>query len=173
MVLKQLSAPSLVTRWSLLSCALAVLDRGAGGRAGYIQRLVRYLFLGGLAALVNLLVFALIFSLLHFPPAVSIQARNILAWLGAAACSIMANFLLNDHFTFRDLPGARRPWLVRCLRFHATCLVGALLTLVLEFVLFALLGVPALAAEMIAIVLVLGYNFTCHHYFTYRATRTS
>lgn len=140
-----------------------------GGKAGYAQRLVHYLFFGGLAALVNLVVFGLIFSLLHFPSAVSVQARNVLASLGAAECSIMANFLLNDRFTFRSLPGARRPWLQRCLRFHATCIVGALLTFLLEFALFALAHVPALVAQMIAIVIVLGYNFTCHHYFTYRA----
>lgn len=158
-----------VTRWSRVNRVLDEVDRRTGGRAGYVQRLFRYLFLGGLASLVNLLVFATIFSLLRFPPAVSAQARNVLASLGAAECSIMANFLLNDRFTFRGLPGASRPWRQRCLRFHATCIVGSLLTFLLEFALFALARVPALYAEMVAIVIVLGYNFTCHHFFTYRA----
>jgi len=158
-----------LTRWSLINRALDAVDRRAGGKAGYVQRLFHYLFFGGLAALVNLMVFGVIFSLLRFPSAVSVQMRNVLASVGAAECSIMANFVLNDRFTFRHLPGARRPWLQRCLRFHATCIVGALLTFVLEFALFSLLHMPALYAEMIAIVIVLGYNFTCHHYFTYRS----
>jgi putative flippase GtrA len=157
-----------LTRWPLINRALDVVDRRAGGKAGYVQRLFHYLFFGGLAALINLLVFGVIFSLLRFPSGVSTQMRNVLASVGAAECSIMVNFLLNDRFTFRHLPGARRPWLQRCLRFHATCIVGALLTFVLEFALFSLAHMPALYAEMIAIVIVLGYNFTCHHYFTYR-----
>lgn len=159
-----------LTRWPLVNRALDLVDRKVGGKAGYVQRLVSYLFFGGLAALVNLIVFDLIFSILHLPSGISTPARNVLASLGAAECSIMANFLLNDHFTFRYLPGAQRPWAQRCLRFHATCVVGSLLTFVLEFAFFSLAHVPALFAEMIAILLVLIYNFTFHHIFTYRST---
>jgi putative flippase GtrA len=162
-----------LTRWPLVNHALDMVDRRLGGKAGYVQRLVSYLFLGGLAALVNLIVFDLIFSFLHLPFDLSTQARNMLASICAAECSVMTNFLLNDHFTFRYLPGARRPWPQRCLRFHATCLVGSLLTFVLEFSFFSLAHVPALFAEMIAIVLVLIYNFTFHHIFTYRSARHS
>lgn len=160
-----------LTRWPLVNYALDLVDRRTGGKAGYVQRLFSYLFFGGLAALVNLIVFDLIFSILHVPSSISTPARNVLASLGAAECSIMANFLLNDRFTFRYLPGAQRPWVQRCLRFHATCVVGSLLTFLLEFAFFSLAHVPALFAEMMAIGIVLIYNFTFHHIFTYRTAR--
>lgn len=157
--------------WSLVNRVLDVIDRRTRGKAGSLQRLVSYLFFGGLAAGVNLLVFDLVFSFIPFPFGISLQMRNVVASLLAAECSIMANFLLNDRFTFRHLPGATRPWWQRCLRFHATCIIGSLLTFVLEFALFSLAHLPALFAEMIAILIVLIYNFSFHHFFTYRSLK--
>ena len=154
--------------WQLANRVLDFVDGKTRGKAGHIQRILSYLLFGGLAAVVNLVVFGLVLYRFHFPVSVSTQVRNIVAFTIAAECSIMANFLPNDRFTFVSLPGAKRPWLQRCLRFHATCIVGTLLTFLLEFAFFSLVHAPQLLAEAMAIVIVLIYNFTFHHLFTYR-----
>jgi putative flippase GtrA len=94
-------------------------------------------------------IFGLALYCLHFQSSINSQVRYIIAYNIAAECSIMANFLHNDRFTFNTLPGAERPWLQRCLRFHATCIVGTLLTFVLGFALFSLAHIPELIAEAI------------------------
>jgi putative flippase GtrA len=167
-------APTTLTRtyhpypWQLANQVLDFVDRKTSGKAGQIQRILSYLLFGGLAAVVNLVVFGLVLYRFHFPLSGSTQVHNIFAFTIAAECSIMANFLPNDRFTFSSLPGAKRPWLQRCLRFHATCIVGTLLTFLLEFAFFSFVHAPQLLAEAMAIVIVLIYNFTFHHLFTYR-----
>ena len=159
--------------WQLANRVLDFVDGKTSGKAGQIQRILSYLLFGGLAAVVNLVIFGLVLYLFHFPISVSPQVHNIFAFTIAAECSIMANFLPNDRFTFISLPGAKRPLLQRCLRFHATCIVGTLLTFLLEFAFFSLLHTPGLLAEALAIVIVLIYNFTFHHLFTYRRIKQS
>ena len=159
--------------WQLANRVLDVVDGTTRGKAGHIQRLLSYLVFGGLAAVVNLVVFGLVLYRFPFPMSGSTQVHNIIAFTIAAECSIMANFLPNDRFTFMSLPGAKRPWLQRCLRFHATCIVGTLLTFLLEFAFFSLVHTPELPAEALAIVIVLIYNFTFHHLFTYRRIKQS
>jgi len=159
--------------WQLANQVLDFVDGKTSGKAGQIQRILSYLLFGGLAAVVNLVIFGLVLYRFHFPISVSTQVHNIFAFTIAAECSIMANFLPNDRFTFISLPGAKRPWLQRCLRFHATCIVGTLLTFLLEFAFFSLAHTPELLAEALAIVIVLIYNFTFHHLFTYRRIKQS
>jgi putative flippase GtrA len=159
--------------WQLANRVLNLINEKTSGKAGQIQRILSYLLFGGLAAGVNLVIFGLALYRFHFPIGVSTQVHNIFAFIIAAECSIMANFLPNDRFTFISLPGAKRPWLQRCLRFHATCIVGTLLTFLLEFTLFSLVHTPELLAEAMAIVIVLIYNFTFHHLFTYRRIKQS
>jgi len=159
--------------WQLANQVLDFVDGKTSGRAGQIQRVLSYLLFGGLAAVVNLVIFGLVLYRFHFPISVSTQVHNIFAFAIAAECSIMASFLPNDRFTFISLPGAKRPWLQRCLRFHATCIVGILLTFLLEFALFSFVHVPGLFAEAMAIMIVLIYNFTFHHLFTYRRIKQS
>ena len=45
--------------WQPANRLLAFIDTKTGGKAGQIQRIVSYLFFGGLASVVNLLIFAL------------------------------------------------------------------------------------------------------------------
>ena len=158
--------------WQLANQVLDFVDGKTSGKAGQIQRILSYLFFGGLAAMVNLVIFGLVLYRFHFP-SVSTQVHNIFAFTIAAECSIIASFLPNDRFTFISLPGAKRPWLQRCLRFHATCIVGTLLTFLLEFAFFSLVHTPELLAEALAIAIVLIYNFTFHHLFTYRRIKPS
>lgn len=131
-----------------------------------LQRLSTYLIFGGLAAVVNLATQALLLYGIHLP--VSESAHNLLALLVANEVSILANFIPNDRFTFRRLAGARRVWWARCLRFHLTALTGAVLAVVLQIVLHETLHVQPIVANAVAIAIVLCFNFTMHHLFTYR-----
>lgn len=152
--------------WGFLNNLLDIVEAKLPGRAGQVQRVVSYLFFGGTAALVNLLAFAIMLRLLSGDNVL----QNTFAYIVAAELSIIANFVPNDRFTFNTLPGAQRPWLQRCLRFHATCIVGTVLTYLIETLLKFQAHIPALVAEAIAIIIVLIYNFTFHHIFTYRHT---
>jgi putative flippase GtrA len=156
--------------WPLANRVLDFVDQLTNGRAGLVQRVGSYLLFGGLAALVNLGVF----YIMYYHVLAGLVARNdalgnTLSYIVAAELSILANFIPNDRFTFNKLPGAQRPWLQRCARFHMTCIVGSLLTYLIELVLSTfVLHKEAVIAEAIATLLVLIYNFTFHHVFTYR-----
>src|SRR5260370_29075944 len=110
--------------WSILNSMLDIVDNKTHGRAGQLQRIVSYLFFGGLAAVVNLIAFAIMLRLM--PGDNPIQ--NTIAYAVAAELSILANFIPNDRFTFNTLPGAQRPCLQLCIRFHSTCFVATLIT---------------------------------------------
>ncbi len=151
------------TRWPLVNQALAITDGVTRGLAGLLQRLASYLVIGGTAAVVNLAILALFF---HFHSA-SIIWYWLLANVVAYEVSIMTNFIPNDYFTFRHLAGHQRSWLARCVRFHITSLSGVAVTFVISAIFFHLLGLPALVAQAIALILATAYNFTVHHLFTY------
>lgn len=154
--------------WGFLNRILDLVDTITHGRAGLLQRLMSYLFFGGVAALTNLLVLYLMYyhvlASFHNYPFV----QNTLSYIVAAEISILVNFIPNDHFTFRSLPGARRPWIQRCLRFHLTAIVGSVLTYLIEISLSSFLHIETVRAEAIATIIVLIYNFSFHHIFTYR-----
>lgn len=141
---------------------LAYIDEITGGKADWLQRLVTYLAVGGFGALVNLLVYGLLADGAHAP--------FLVAELFASEISILTNFSLNDRITFRRLPGHKRSWSVRCLRFHMTAVGGALVTICVSFTLLHF-GLPKLVAQACAIVIALAFNFTFHHLFTYRHAR--
>lgn len=153
-----------LTRWELVNRILAITEEKTGGKAGVLQRLFTYLMVGGFAALVNLAVFGVMLGL---PLPLNDQVHNIVAYCVAAEISILANFIPNDRITFSHLPGHSRSWYVRCLRFHMTCIAGTILTFIIEYVLHYQFHVLALLAEAIAIIIVLFFNFTVHHVFTY------
>jgi putative flippase GtrA len=159
------------TRWPLVNKVLATVDEKSNGRAGVIQRFATFLVVGGIAALVNLAVFQLSLILLSaLAPSMIAWLQNLLAFAAAAEISILANFVLNDPITFSHLPGHNRPWLVRCLRFHVTTILGVTVTFAVENVMHFIVGVPALYAEATGIIIALFFNFTVHHLFTYRHT---
>ena len=152
------------TRWTVVNQALALLEQLTGGRAGTVQRLFTYVLIGGTAALVNLGVFA-IFE--HFGSLKTLSLYSALAYIIAYESSILANFIPNDYFTFRFLSGHQRSWLARCTRFHITSLSGVLVTFIISWVLFHIVGLRLLPSQAIALILAVFYNFTVHHLFTY------
>jgi putative flippase GtrA len=160
------------TRWLVVNRSLDFVDAVTHGRADWAQRLVSYLFVGGFAALVNLAVFSTIYYwVFPIPPNTTDEFVRGLHWFVAFAIateiSILANFIPNDYLTFRHLPGHKRSWLARCVRFHMTCVAGTLLTLGISFALH-LVHVQAWVAQAVALILVTAFNFTAHHVFTYR-----
>jgi putative flippase GtrA len=163
----QRSMPSYrPTRWILVNRVLDVVDDVTHGKAGLCQRFFSFAFIGGFAALVNLAVFATVMYGIKLP--IDERLQNVLASVLAAEISIMANFIPNDYFTFRGLDGHNRSWSARCLRFHITSVGGSILTFLIEFG-FRFIGhVPAIAGQAVALILVLFYNFSFHHLFTYR-----
>ena len=152
-------------RWAFANDLLDIVDRVTGGRAGVFQRFCTYVVIGGFAAVVNLVVF---FLVLHISLPLDNLMRNIVASVCACEISIMANFVPNDHFTFKYLDGHSRTWAARCTRFHVTSLGGSLLTFLIQFGFSSIGHILAILSQAIALVIVLLYNFTFHHLFTYR-----
>lgn len=159
------------TRWPFANHLLNSADAITHGRAGQVQRLTSFLFIGGLASLVNLGVLYVVYS--HLFLSLNDDIHHAIAFLCASEVSIIVNFSLNDYFTFRHLAGHARSWGVRCARFHLTSFSGILLTLLINFSLTYGLRIPFVLAQAIAILIVLSYNFTAHHVFTYRHIKTT
>jgi putative flippase GtrA len=146
--------------------ALDVVDNVTNGRADWVQRFFSYSFIGGLAALINLLTLELVLN--HVPIPVSHDVHYAIAFVVATEVSLMANFIPNDRITFSHLPGHSRSWLARCLRFHMTGVGGIIVTALVSGSLHLLAQVPALASQAVALIVALAFNFTFHHLFTYR-----
>jgi putative flippase GtrA len=158
------------TRWDIVNRALELVDERFPGKAGWLQRLVSYLMVGGFAACVNLIVFGILENNVSIP--VADVLHNLIAFVVATEISIFANFIPNDRITFSHLPGHSRSWWQRCLRFHVTAIGGTIVTYVVQLSLYYGAHVPHLIAEAIAIIIALAFNFTFHHVFTYRHLHT-
>jgi putative flippase GtrA len=157
------------TAWAFVNRVLDIVDTITGGRAAWFQRFFMYAFIGGFAALVNMAVFYLVFYVITLP--VNELIHNVIASALAAEISIMANFVPNDFFTFRHLSGHQRSGIARCMRFQITCIGGIVLTFVIQLAISHLLHMQPIFAQAIALILVLFYNFSFHHIFTYRQVK--
>jgi putative flippase GtrA len=162
------------TRLKFVNTILDLADDVTGGRAGWLQRLFTYLCIGGFAAVVNIVIFSLVLYRVPLPfHWMTNDIHNVVANIVAAEISIMANFIPNDYFTFRHLPGHSRSWAQRCSRFHMTAISGSVLTILLEFTFVSFLHVFAILAQALALILALVYNFSAHHIFTYRHVKSA
>jgi serine/threonine protein kinase/putative flippase GtrA len=166
-----MSAPAAAVSYTPTGIALADnilarVEQITHGKAGWLQRAFTYVFIGGIAAVINLVVLDLMYNVVKLP--IVDNVRWLIAFLIAAEVSTMSNFVLNDRFTFSHLPGHARSWWARCLRFHSTSAAGTIATLVMSFGFKTWLGMSALIAEAVAILLALILNFTMHHVWTYR-----
>jgi putative flippase GtrA len=154
---------------ALADTILEQAERITHGKAGWLQRSFTYVFIGGIAAIINLIVLYLAYNVAKLP--VASNLHWLLAFLFAAGVSTMASFVLNDRITFSRLPGHARSWVARCLRYFSTSAAGTSATLVMSFAFKTWLGMSALIAEAVAILLALVLNFTMHHVWTYRHIR--
>ncbi len=158
------------TPWPIVNRVLDSVDALTGGRALWVQRFFTFAFFGGVCALVNLLVFFIVYHRVALP--VSDMVHNGIANVLAGEISLVANFVLNDYFTFRHHPGRRGSWLARCARFHVTSLGGTFLTFLIQFALAYGVHIPSFFAQAVALIIVMFYNFSFHHLFTYRHVKT-
>jgi len=159
------------TRWNTVNHVLDIVDEVTGGKADWIVRIVSYVFFGGTAAVVNLAVFQAMLYII--PASIGDFWHTLFANMVACEVSLIANFIPNDFFTFRHMPGRQRSWLARCGRFHLTSLVGSLLTILIQQFFSHVVHIYPTLAEAIALILVLFYNFSFHHLFTYRHKSTA
>jgi putative flippase GtrA len=164
---EQVSPPSYhASRWAWVNRLLDYVDSVTGRRAGLLQRLFSFLFVGGIGAIVNILCFTFAYgSLLRFTVAL---VAYFGAFLLATEVSILTNFVLNDRITFRHLHTSDLSWQIRCLRFHVTSIGGTVLTMGISFSLLHFLHVSALLSQAIALIIAAIFNFVGHHIFTYR-----
>ncbi|TMC22525.1 MAG: GtrA family protein [Chloroflexi bacterium] len=155
--------------WAFLNRIFDIVDSMTNGRAGLLQRFAMFVLIGGCAALVNLIVFFLVYHVVGLP--VDDRVHNVIASILSAELSILANFIPNDYFTFRHLNGHNRSWSARCLRFHITAIGGSVLTFMIQFGFTYVGHVVSIVGQAIALIIVLFYNFSFHHIFTYRHTK--
>jgi putative flippase GtrA len=153
------------TSWLIINRLLDIVDELTAGRAGWVQRFFSFAFIGGFAACVNLAVFYIVDHFINLP--VNAVAHNAIAFLVANEISLLTNFISNDYFTFRHM-ARNRSWSMRCARFHVTACSGITLTYILQFCFNFFFHFSSVFALATAIWIVLFYNFTFHHVFTYR-----
>jgi putative flippase GtrA len=146
---------------------LDLADQLTGGRAEWIQRAFSYLFVGGIAAIINLITLQLTLNALESAP-FSHRVHYVIAFAVATEVSILANFIPNDRITFSHLSGHSRTWIQRCARFHLTCVGGVIVTFAVSSLLHLVFKVPALPSQAVALIIATAFNFTFHHLFTYR-----
>ena len=152
-------------RWALMNRLLNITYSLPGRPIGWFQRLLSFLFVGGLSAVVNLVCFSIAYYALI--RSINNLMAYFLAFITAAEVSIVSNFVLNDSITFRYLQGRSRSWQARILRFHITLVGGTTLTLGISFSLLHLPHIPALFAQAMALIAATAFNFIFHHIFTY------
>ncbi len=163
------SAPHTITTkhgWAFAGKALNLINTLTRGQAGWFHRLLSFLLVGGMGALVNLVCFSGTYYLLSQSGNTSLAFFT--AFIIATEVSIVCNFVLNDRFTFRHLHQSHLSWSTRCVRFHITSIGGTALTLGISFSLLHLVHVSAFLAQAIALITATAFNFTFHHIFTYR-----
>jgi len=135
-------------------------------RFSFFKRLVSFLIVGGLGALVNIAFFT--FTYTRLERSTPNLAAYLVAFALATEISLLFNFMLNDQITFRQLRGQKRSWQIRCVRFHVTSIGGTLLTLAFSFSLLNIAHTPALFAQALALIVATAFNFAFHHFFTYQ-----
>jgi putative flippase GtrA len=141
------------------SCATR-LDHYTRGHSAEVLRVVSFLVVGGLGALVNLgcvWVFSTFTPLPH-------EAYIVLA----TEIALLFNFALNDRFTFHTQIDSRRPYWLRCLRFHGPSALGFVLTLLISSLAYHYGHLSSLLAQAAAILIVTVVNFMMHRFWTYR-----
>jgi dolichol-phosphate mannosyltransferase len=140
----------------------ARLDPYTRGHTAEVMRVVSFLIVGGLGTLVNLACVWVFSRYTSLPYDVYIVLATEIA--------LLCNFWLNDRFTFHSLVDSRRPFWLRCVRFHGPSALGFVLTLIISYLAHHAGHLPPVLAQAVAILIVTVVNFLMHRLWTYRAT---
>jgi putative flippase GtrA len=154
------------TRWPQANALLDKVDDITNGRAGSLVQFATFLVFGGTTTIINLAIVYVAYYRIPMP-ALTDAWHSLLATVLGCELSLTCNFLLNDNFTFKNMPGRSRSLLARFWRFQTTGIVGTLLNLAIATGLADLAHMNTLVAEAIAVIIVLFYNFFVQSFFTY------
>src|SRR5579885_2127126 len=138
----------------------ARLDPYTRGHTAEVMRVVSFLIVGGLGTLVNLACVWVFSRYTSLPYDVYIVLATEIA--------LLCNFWLNDRFTFHSLVDSRRPFWLRCVRFHGPSALGFVLTLVISYLAHHVGHLSPVPAHAVAILIVTIVNFLMHRLWTYR-----
>jgi dolichol-phosphate mannosyltransferase len=125
----------------------------------------------GLVGLSGVFVDMALLYLLHDPAMLGMGLTR--SKILAAETAIVNNFVWNDLWTFRDLSRQQRGWkqrLQRFLKFNLICLMGLILNVLILNLLFNLLNVHYLIANIVAIATVTLWNFWVNLKLSWRST---
>lgn len=143
---------------SSMSTPSGVSKRQAQGEA---KRLGGFLLVGGMSTVLNLGIVATLTSILGWP---YVRSAVIAYEIG-----VLFSFVLMERLAFRELTRVSGGLAVRLVRFHATYIVGATLTIIIGDSLVTLLHFNATVAHAIAIAFTTGVNFTLLRLWAYRS----
>ncbi|PSO80005.1 MAG: sulfonate ABC transporter permease [Cyanobacteria bacterium QS_4_48_99] len=134
---------------------------------GQFGRLIRFGFVGLGGVFVDMAVL----YLLHDTSTLSLGLTR--SKILAAEVAIINNFIWNDTWTFSDVSSQQSGWnqrFKRLLKFNLVCLMGLILNVLLLNLLFNIIGLHYLLANLIAIVSVTLWNFWINLKLSWRAT---
>ncbi|MBD2208386.1 glycosyltransferase [Nostoc linckia FACHB-104] len=126
-----------------------------------------------LVGLTGVFVDMLLLYILHDPSFLGLGLTR--SKIFAAEVAIINNFVWNDAWTFNDLSRQQKGWLKRLerfLKFNFVCLMGLILNVLVLNLLFNLLGVHYLVANVMAIAIVTFWNFWINLKLSWRSTDT-
>ena len=135
-----------------------------------IARFLRF----GTVGLSGVFVDMAVLYLLHDPTTLALPLTR--SKIISAEVAIINNFLWNDAWTFGDMSSHQRGWrkrLKRFLKFNIICLMGLVLNVVLLNILYNILRVHYLWANLIAIAIVTFWNFWINLKLNWRVTEVN
>ncbi|PPD59007.1 glycosyltransferase [Dehalogenimonas etheniformans] len=146
---------SMITQTDYLRHLLSLMRR-----TGELNRIVKFVAVGGSGTLVNLGLLAILkeWAGLYYLVAGAIAFEVSVVW----------NFLLNDRFTFGDRKRPEGTFLGRLLRFNVTSLGGFIIYIGILALLTQVFGLFYIISAAIGIVVGFGWNFMVNSAWTWR-----
>lgn len=125
------------------------------------HRALRFALVGLAGVVINS---AILWAVVSFTPLPLLIASGI-----ATEAAIIHNFLLNDRWTFRDRAGSASR-MIRLARFNSVALGGIVITMGLLVTLTSWVGLPLLAANLLAIGGGTIWNYLVNSWWTWRSS---
>lgn len=135
-----------------------------------VGRFLRFGTVGFSGVFVDMAVFWLLITFLG-----PIGMTPVVATILSAEVAVVNNFIWNDRWTFKDQSQQQPGWRARVKRFgkfNVLCLVGIVLQGTLVGLMSRLPGIPPIAAKLLAIALVMLWNFWINLKLNWRVTDT-
>lgn len=141
--------------WDMVKFTATHRDRPAYAE---FERVAKFLVVGLTGVFVNI---GILYSLTEFA-----GLFYLLSSLIGIEASIISNYILNDLWTFGDVPG-KHSWLTRFVRFQAVSVSALLINFVTLFVLTEFFGVYYILSSLVGIGLAFVWNFIINRNITW------